>query len=148
MQEKFIQFVANYDGWVAIKKLKIEAATDPRSILEFLASLTTGIDRKVEENLGKIVELGKLKAAVESVFAGGKGADAISEAIAAVNSPTVNKTISEITEKPEFQKNEQAELQGFCKAFAMRHALKKCGLMIDYSEIEIPGMKRLLKKKV
>ena len=147
MSEKYIQFVANYDDWVSVKKLKIEAVTDPRTILEFLASLTTGIDRKVEENLGKIIELQKIKAAVDSVFAGGKGAGAISEAIAAVNSSAVNKAINELTEKPEWQKKERSEMQGFCKAYAMRLALKKCGLLIDYSEVEVPGMKRLTKKK-
>ena len=56
--------------------------------------------------------------------------------------------VNEITELPEFQKNEKKELQGFCKAYAMRVALKKCNIMVDYSEVEIPGMKRLKKKKV
>jgi len=61
-EEKYIQFVANYDDWVAIKKLKIEPSMDPKTIMEFLASLTISVDRKVEENLGKMVDLKKLDA--------------------------------------------------------------------------------------
>lgn len=147
MDEKYIQFVANYDDWVSIKKLKIEPNMDPKTIMEFLASLTTSVDRKVEDNLKKIVDLKQVDDAVNAVFSGGKGAGAINEALAAVNSSKVNSAINAITEKPEWQKNEQKEIQGFCKAYAMRVALKKCGLTIDYSEIEVPGMKRAMKKK-
>ncbi len=33
--EKYINFIANYDDWVAIKKLKVEPATQPTTIREF-----------------------------------------------------------------------------------------------------------------
>ena len=145
--EEYIQFVANYEDWVSIKKLTIEPATDPRTIMEFLASLTVSVDRKIEDNLRKILDLNKVDEAINAVFSGGKGASAINEALAAVNSSKVNSAINEITANPQWQKNEQKEMQGFCKAYAMRTALKKCNLMIDYSQIEIPGMKRLMKKK-
>ena len=55
--DKVIQFIANYDDWVAVKKLKIEEKTDPRTIMEFLAGLGIGIDRKIEQNLGKATTL-------------------------------------------------------------------------------------------
>ncbi len=145
--EKYIQFVANYDDWVSIKKIKIEPTTNPKTIMEFLASLITSVDKKIEDNLKKIIDLKKVEDAINEVFAGGKGASAINEALAAVNSSKVNSVINQLTEKPEWQKNEQKEIQGFCKAFAMRFALKKCGLIIDYSQVEVPGMKRLTKKK-
>jgi len=148
LDEKYIQFVANYDDWVSIKKLKIEPNTDPRTILEFLASLTTSVDKKFEENLQKILDLKQVENAVNEVFAGGKGASAINEAIAAVNSSKVNSAINAVTENPKWQKNEQKEMKDFCKVFAMRTALKKCGLMIDYSSVEVPGMKRIMKKKI
>lgn len=148
MPESYIQFVANYEDWVAVKKLKIEPGTDARTVMEFLASLTVSVDKKIEENLRKIVDLKQLENAISEAFAGGKGAGAINEALAAVNSSKVNSAINQITDKQEWQKNEQKEIQGFCKAFAMRLALKKCGLAVDYSEVEIPGMKRLMKAKV
>lgn len=142
--DKTIQFIANYDDWVAIKKLKIGPSTDPRTIMEFLVSLTTGIDSKIEQNLRKIVDLGKVDAAIDELELGKKD---VAKALEEVNSRKVNAVINEITSLPELQKNEQKELLQFCKVYAMKKALKQCGLAIDYSEIGIPGMKRLKKIK-
>jgi len=144
MSEKNIQFIANYDDWVCIKKLKIEEKTDPRTIMEFLAGLGTGIDRKIEANLRKIVDLEKLDAALAEETSGKD----IAAALAAANSRKVSAIINEITTLPELQKNEQKELQGFCKVYALKKTLKEAGLKIDYSEIEIPGIKRIKKVKV
>ena len=51
--EGSIQFIANYDDWKAIKKQTITEKTDPLTVMEFLASLTTSVDTKVEVNLKK-----------------------------------------------------------------------------------------------
>ena len=148
MAEQFIQFASNYEDWVAVKKLSIGEKTDPKTVMEFLAGLNTSLDNKVEDNLGKIVNLEPLKEALSEVTAGKKEAD-VAKAIAVVASVKVNRVINEITAplQEKFQKNEIKEVQQFCKVYAMRTALDKCGLMIDYSSVEIPGMKRLMKKK-
>lgn len=148
--DKVIQFVANYDDWVAIKKLKIEPNMDPRMIMEFLASLGIGIDAKVEENLAKVVELDKLDSVLDEALEGasGKGEAAIAKAIAAVNSRAVSSTVNEITAKEGFQKNEQKELQQFCKVYATRKAFSALGLPVDYTSVDIPGMKKLKRVKV
>jgi hypothetical protein len=144
--DKTIQFIANYDDWVSIKKLKIEEKMEPKTIMEFLASLGTGIDGKVEENLRKTLDLNKLDKEINEINTG-KTEKEISEALKAVTKRNVSSVIKEITEKLELQKNEKKELEQFCKVYAIRKILKKCELMIDYSEIDIPGMKRLKKKK-
>ncbi|MBI5553418.1 MAG: hypothetical protein HY917_01625, partial [Candidatus Diapherotrites archaeon] len=69
------------------------------------------------------------------------------KAIESVASGAVSRTIKKICEKPELQKNEIRELEDFCRVYAMRKALKQCGLMADYSEIEIPGMKKAKKSE-
>jgi len=145
--EEGIQLVANYGEWKAIKKLKIEPATDSRAIMEFLASLETGIDRKIEENLRKLVDLAKVDMAIAELGLG-KGKENAVEAIAEVAGRKVNSVITEVCTKPELQKNEQKELIGFCKVYALRKALNETCLPVDYSSVEIPGMKRLMKKKV
>ena len=146
MSEKYIQFVANYEDWVSIRKLKIEEATDPKTIMEFLGSLGTSIDGKVEENMRKIVKLDKVDEAIASLEIGKKDTSKASEEI---NSRKVGSTIKEITENLEgLSKPEKKELVKFCKVYAMKKALKQTGIMVDYSEIEIPGMKRTKKKKV
>jgi len=144
-EEKYISFISNYDDWVSIKKLKIEAATDPRTIMEFLASLNNGIDVKVEVNLGKVVDLKKIDAAINEI---GLGKKDVAKALEEVGSRKVNAVIKEITAIPSLQKNEQKEMEDFCRAYAMRKALKACGITVDYSDVDIPGMKRLKKAKV
>ena len=142
--EGTIQFIANYDDWKAIKKIRITEQTDPRSVAEFLAGLTTSVDNKIEDNLRKVVELGKVDAAIDELELGKKDTAA---AIEEVNSRKISGAINEVTKLEKFQKNEQRELQQFCRAYAMRKALKACGITVDYSNVEIPGMKRLKKKK-
>ena len=146
--EKFIQFVANYEDWVSVKKLKVEPGMEPRTVMEFLASLGTGIDKKVEENLRKCVALDKLDAALKEEIKPGKTEADLAGVLAAVNGRKVSAVINEITELPKLQKNERGELFDFCKVYALRKAFKECKLMIDYSSIEIPGMKRVMKSKV
>lgn len=143
--EKSIQFVANYDDWQSVKKLKIEEKTDPKTIMEFLASLTTSVDNKIEANLGKILDLKKLDSAISGINAGKTDAE-ISEALAEINTRKVNAVINEICETEGRQPNEQRELKGFCRVYATKQVLKKCGLAVDYTGVEIPGMKRLMKK--
>ncbi|MFH1239774.1 MAG: DUF2666 family protein [Candidatus Diapherotrites archaeon] len=146
--DKQIQFISNYEDWVAIKKLTITEKTQPKTVMEFLAGLTISIDRKVEDNLRKIVALDKLDTVLKEELASGKGADNIGKNLAAVAGVKVNRVINEICEIEGMQKNEKKELIDFCKVYAMRKALKEVKLMIDYSEIDIPGMKRLKTKKV
>ena len=143
--EESIQFIANCKEWQAVKKLKVTEATEPKTVMEFLASLGIGIDRKVEENLAKIVELGKLDAAIREVLSEGK--KGVGEMLEEINSRKINSVINSLSEKPGLQKNEQKELAGFMKAYAMKKALKELKLKVDYSEIDIPGMRKLQKTK-
>ena len=139
-----IQLVANYDDWKAIRKITITPQTDPLTVAEFLANLTKSVDSKVEFNLKKIVALERIDAAIaECGLAKGDVAKAIEE----VSSRKVNSVIKEISAIPSLQKNRQSEVADFLKAYAMRKALKACGIIVDYSEIEIPGMGRLKKAK-
>lgn len=140
-----IQFVANYHDWKAVKKITITEKTDPLTVAEFLAGLTNSVDNKIEMNLRKVVELEKIDDAIKEINLG-KGD--VASAIEEVNSRKIGKVINEITKLDKFQKNVQKELAGFCKAYAMRKALRECEIIVDYSEVEIPGMKRLKKVKV
>jgi D-ribose pyranose/furanose isomerase RbsD len=144
MEDGSIQLIANYADWKAIKKITITEKTDPKTVAEFLASLTMSVDNKIEYNLKKIIELDKIDKAIEEVGIEKKD---VAKAIEEVNSRKISKIINEITSLDSLQKNEQKELQQFCKAYAMRKTLQKAGIIIDYSEIDIPGLKRLKKIK-
>ena len=145
MSEQYIQFVANYKDWVSIRKLKIEAATEPKSIMEYLASLGTSIDGKVEENLGKIVNLKEIDNALTELELGKKDTG---KALDEINTRKVGGVIKQLVEPLEgLSKPEKKEIIQFCKIYAMKKALKECNLMVDYSGVEIPGMKRTKKKQ-
>ena len=142
--EKYIQFIANYDDWVSIKKLKIEPATEPKTVMEFLASLNTSLDNKVESNLRKILELDRLDKVIDSLGLAKREYD---KALAGLNGRDVNGAIKEITEKDGLMPNEKSELADFCKVYAARKVLKQIEMPIDYSQIKIPGMKKMKKAK-
>jgi len=140
--EGSIQLVANYEDWKAVKKITITNMTDPLVIAEFLASLTYSTDSKIESNLRKVVELDK----VDTVLKGlnlGKG-DA-GKAIEEVNSRSVSKVIGEITNLSKFDGSTQKELVGLCKIYAVKKALKACGIINSYHEAELPNLKRVKK---
>lgn len=141
--EGSIQLVANYFDWKVVKKQTITEKTDPLTVVEFLASLTNSVDGKVEFNLKKKVDLDKLdKVLTELKLVKGDAVRAMEE----INNRTVSRVINEISQVPELQKNQQKEIADFCRVYATRKALKSCGLMIDYTQVEIPGMGRLKKK--
>jgi len=144
--EKYIQLIANYDDWVAIKKLKIEPTTEPRTIMQFLASLGISLDKKVADNLGKTVDLKRLDAAVAELSA---GKESMALIIEAVSSGKINRAIKEICEIEGMQPKEKNELIEFCKVYALKKALKDSGFYIDYSSINlnIPGMRKKKEKK-
>ena len=144
MAEGSIQFLANYDDWKVIRKITITEKTAPLTIAEFLANLTSSVDGKVEVNLKKMVALGKVDAAISAC---GLGKGEVAKAIEEVSSRKVNSVIKEVCNVQGLQKNQIGELEDFCKAYAMRKALKACGIVVDYSEVEVPGMGRLKKTK-
>lgn len=145
--ENGIMFVANYGDWKSVKKLTVTEKMDPRTIAEFLASLNTGVDIKVEENLAKLVDLKKVDDFLAEVLEGkGKSEADIAAVVAALNGAKLGKVLNEICELPELQKGEQKELKEFCRVYAIRKGLIELGVMMDYSQIAIPGMKRLMKK--
>ncbi len=142
--EENIQFIANTKGWVAIKKIKVTEQTDPKNVMEFLASLGTGLDRKVEENLGKIVEIEKLNLVLDEIL--NDTVKTPGEIIKEVNGRKISSIVNELVEQDKWQKGEKKEVGEFLKVYAMKKALKTVKIRVDYSEIKIPGMKKTKKK--
>ena len=137
-----IQFVANYEDWKAIKKITITDLTEPLAIAEFLASLTYSTDDKIESNLRKVVELDRVDAAIAELnLEKGDAGKAIQE----INSRAVSKAINDITKLEKFNGPTQKELVGLCKIYAVKKALKACGILNSYHEADIPTLKRAKK---
>ena len=139
-----IQLIANYADWKAIKKITITDITEPLVIAEFLASLVYSTDDKIEENLAKAVELSKVDTALAELNLG-KG-DA-GEAIKEVSTRAISKVINEICKLDKFNGPTQKELIQLCKVYAIKKAMKACGIMTAYHEAEISTLKRAKKAK-
>lgn len=151
MSDKYIQFIANYDDWQSIKKLKIEPQTDPVVVIEFLAGLTISVDKKVEQNLAKIVDLKKVDETVAEAPKGKKAGD-VAEVVAFIASAKLSRVIGEVTEKLGDQglmKPQIKEVEELIRVYAMRKALKDAGLMVSYDQVhmKIPGVKKNMLKK-
>ena len=139
-----IQLIANYDDWKAIKKITITDVTAPLAIAEFLASLTYSTDDKIEENLGKTIELEKIDSAINALELGKKD---VGKAIAEINTRAISKVINEICKLDKFNGPTQKELIQLCKVYATKKALKACGILSAYHEADIPTLKRAKKAK-
>ena len=139
-----IQLVANYADWKAIKKITITNVTQPLSIAEFLASLTYSTDEKIEDNLRKTVDLDKVDAAIKEL---GLGKGDIGMTIKEVSSRKIGAVINEVCKLDKFNGPTKKEVIGLCKIYAVKKALKACGILSSYHEAEIPTLKRAKKAK-
>ena len=124
----FIQFIANYPGWKCIKKYKITEKTDPRTFLEFMSSYKVSLENRLEKYLHSISGEAKLKEFVSR--APGK-----TEKVSAVFSYVHTLAPSD------------AALKTLIQTLVLRKTLRARGLFVEASQIEVPGLKRLLKKK-
>ncbi len=145
--EDHIQFIAKFPDWTCIKKIKVEEKTEPKQIMEFLGTLSVSFDNKVEDLLRKEVELEKVDKVLDELLEKGKNANNVSKTISLIGGTKISSVAKEICEQEKWQKNEKKEMIEFIKVYAMRKAMKQIGLLVDYSQVTIPGMKRLLKKK-
>ncbi len=142
-----IQFIAKVGNWVSVRKLKVEEKTEPLMVMEFLAGLSVSFDNKIEEFLGKEIDTEKLNKAIDEELEGiKKGKKGISEALAKIAGAKLGRVINELCNAKGWSPKETKELKEFCKVFALRKALKKAGLKIDYSTIETPAIKAAMKK--
>lgn len=127
VEQGFIQFIANYPGWKCIKKYKISEKTDPRTFLEFMSSYKVSLENRFEKHLNELVGETKLKEMVAK--APGK-----TEKVSAVFSYVEGLGVS-----PEYRT--------WVQTLVLRKALRARNLFVESSQIEVPGLKRLLKKK-
>jgi hypothetical protein len=137
-KEGVIQFIANYDDWKCIKKMKITEKSNPLTVLEFLGSYSVSLEKKLEEYLGEIINLESFNKFLKEAPVG-KNASAVSKTIRFLQSTALENKISELTS--------DAQTSSFLKIYAVRKLLKASSQFAEFSTVDIPGLKRLLKKK-
>jgi hypothetical protein len=136
-----IQFIANYDTWKCVKKFRVTPETDPRTVGEFFVSYHISLENKLEKQLGEMVGAEKLNALVASAPTA-KTAAEIPALFSFLKGNEFAKKMEGIV--PPAQK---ATLLPAVKSLVLRKVLHANGLAGDYRSVDIPGLKRLLKKK-
>lgn len=143
MEESYIQFIANYAGWKAIRKIKVDEKTKDTDVVYFLMSLSQSFDNKIEISLRKAVALEKLDAVIKEAGSVKKAGSAeIASVLEFANSRKVNQAINEISEKEGLSKDEKEALKAACKVYALKKILTNNGLLVDYSQVKIPGTRK------
>ncbi len=133
-----VQFIAKLGDWVAVKKLKVEKATEPREIAEFLISLAMSANRKIEDFLAEEIDFEMIRRAIDDV--------SIEGPLKVLENATVRRAIKQgIKNRKELDKKVIKEFEELASVFALRYALKKAGCKLDYFDVEIPSLK-LVKK--
>ncbi len=141
-----IQLIANYPGWKAIKKMTLHEKSGPRTFIEFLGSYSVSMDKKMEQYLGEVVDLKKVDAALAKGPAGKTAADLEKLAFFLGSTQFAHEMDSIVASSKRTGENNE-KLGGLVRVYAYRRALEPCKLFVLYSQVEIPGLKRLLKKK-
>lgn len=133
-----IQLIANYPNWKCIKKFTISELSDPKTVGEFFVSYSISLDNRLEKYLSQIVNMEKVKEIIASAPTA-KMAGEVPALLQYIASPSVQQKTHALGKTP---------LQGkLIHTYVIRSLFKQNGLMGDYTGVEIPGLKRLMKKK-
>jgi hypothetical protein len=141
-----IQFIANYDAWKCVKKFTTTELTDPKTVCEFFVSYSISLDNRMEKYLAQLMDVGKMKELIVSA-PNGKTAQEVPALLQYVASPALVQKCNAIASTSKTEKSSHALLGKIVHAHVVRVILKQNGIPGDYSEVAIPGLKRLMKKK-
>ncbi|MCD6230069.1 MAG: DUF2666 family protein [Candidatus Diapherotrites archaeon] len=139
-QKDSIQFLAKYGDWVAVKKITCDENTEPLDIIRFFASVSDSFDRKTSESIAKLVDTSKIDAEINEMIPEDKGrftSEEIAKALSSAQGPKVGKVINELTFGLEMEKKDINTLKEVCKTYAVRRALEKTKVRIDYNKLEV-----------
>ena len=148
-EEGYIQLVANYADWKAVKKIKIDDKASPEEIMYFLMSLSQSFDSKVEFNLKKALNLTEIENVIKEAGATKKaGANEFANLIEIINSRKTSQAINAQVDSKPLSKDEKEGLRQACLIYLTRKVLGNNGIAVDYSQVKIPGTRVSKKAKV
>lgn len=142
MTEESIQFIANFDKFVSIKKLTIDKEVGPKEVIEFLTSVEFSTSQKIKDYLGKMCDIKKFEEKTKSLMA-----LEIGKFIEEVNSNGTKKIIKEfIPEDIEKKDVKDAYIELFKVYLIEKYAIEK-GVSFAAHHIVFPANKKLMKIK-
>lgn len=144
IKEGKIQLIANYSEWQAVKKMVVVEKTLPRTFMEFLGSFSVSMENKLESYLKKVIDLKRIDEVLKKAPQG-KTAPDLEKMSQFYAGHELNGVIDSVSKTAKgIEPLKVAELLRIYSARKLIEPTKQCAL---YSQVEIPGLKRLLKKK-
>ncbi|MFA5746279.1 MAG: DUF2666 family protein [archaeon] len=142
MAEESIQFIANFDKFVSIKKLTIDKDVLPTHVIEFLASVEFSTSQKIKDYLGKICDIKKFEEKTKSLMA-----LEIGKFIEEVNSNGTKKIIKDFLPSDMDKKEIKDAYTELFKVYLIeKYAIEK-GVSFAAHHIVFPANKKLMKVK-
>ncbi len=140
--DESIQFIANFDKFVSIKKLTIDKDVGPKEVIEFLTSVEFSTSQKIKDYLGKLCDIKKFEEKTKSLMALEAG-----KFIDEVNSNNTKKIIKEFIPEGMDKKDEKDAYTELFKVYLIEKYANEKKLVFAAHHIVFPANKKLMKKK-
>jgi len=142
MADESIQFIANFDKFISIKKLTIDKDVGPKEVIEFLTSVEFSTSQKIIDYVKKICDISKFEEKTERLFTLNVG-----QFFEEINSRAIKKIITEFIPK-EIEKKDikDAYIELFKVYLIEKYAVDK-KMVFGAHHIVFPSNKKLMKKK-
>ena len=142
MVEESVQFIANFDKFVSIKKLTIDKDVGPKDVIEFLTSIQFTTSQKIKDYLGKLCDIKKFEEKTKSLMALEAG-----KFIEEVNSNATQKIIKDFIPESMDKKDEKDAYTELFKVYLIEKYANEKKLVFAAHHIVFPANKKLMKKK-
>jgi hypothetical protein len=142
MADESIQFIANFDKFVSIKKLTIDKDVGPREVIEFLTSVQFSTSQKIKDYLKKICDITKFEEKTNSLFSLNVG-----QFVEEVNSKATKKIITDFVPKDIEKKDQKDAYIELFKVYLIEKYADEKKIVFGAHHIVFPANKKLMKKK-
>jgi predicted transcriptional regulator len=142
MAEESIQFIANFDKFVSIKKLTIDKEVGPKEVIEFLTSVQFTTSQKIKDYIGKIIDVKSFDEKTKSLYSLNLG-----QFMEEVNSKATTKIIKDFVPSNIEKKEEKDAYIELLKVYLIEKYAAEKKIVIGAHHIVFPANKKLMKKK-
>jgi hypothetical protein len=140
--DESIQFIANFDKFVSIKKLTIDKDVGPKEVIEFLTSVQFTTSQKIKDYIGKIIDIKTFEEKTKTLYTLNVG-----QFMEEVNSKATLKIIKEFVPGDIDKKDIKDAYAELLKVYLIEKYARDKEVIIGAHHIVFPANKKLMKKK-
>jgi len=142
MAEESIQFIANFDKFVSIKKLTLDKEVGPKEVIEFLTSVQFTTSQKIKDYIGKIIDVKSFDEKTKKLYTQNLG-----QFLEEVNSNVTKKIIKDFVPADIEKKETKDAYIELLKVYLIEKYANEKKIVIGAHHIVFPANKKLMKKK-